>query len=63
MYQKGRWGKNQEILEQDCKLLYNFIDQQDNIIEIPQVTPMTDFLILLVSNSLKLPNFIVFLLE
>ena len=63
MYQKGRWGKNQEILEQDCKLLYNFIDQQDNIIEIPQVTPMTDFLILLVSNSLKLPNFIVFFLE
>ena len=29
---RGRSGKNQAILEQDCELLYNFIDQQDNII-------------------------------
>ena len=29
---RGDGGKNQGILEEDCELLCNFIDQQDNII-------------------------------
>jgi len=36
-------GENQRGRGQNCELLYNFIDQQDNRIETPQVTSRTDF--------------------
>ena len=57
---RGGSEKRKDYLRTELWLLYNFIVEQDNIIQTPWVIPRTDFLILLVSNNLKLPNLIVF---